>query len=137
MEVENAPETASEDVIEVSEDERTASTENLTPRQVRKSDCSSTWSTLPSVYALLTSNLIMVIMVFILPVICDGTKSEDNKDGKPVVDKCLVEPFSLLIYRYIQFAVCTILRGLMLLWKNNFHINLVLFLVIRFTGFVT
>ena len=98
MEVENAPETASEDVIEVSEDERTASTENLTPRQSRKSDCSSSWCTLPSVYVLLTSNLIMVIMVFILPVICDGTKSED-KDDKPVVDKCLVEPFSLLIYR--------------------------------------
>ena len=89
-----------DDSIEVpeAEDERTASNENLTPETLRKSDCSSNWCTLPSVSILLVSNLLMIIVVFILPVICD-IKPGDNFDKD---EKCWVEPFSSLIYRYVS-----------------------------------
>merc|ERR1712018_295180 len=127
MEAENAPNSTNlnEDVIGVPEDERTASTENLTSNgansggsQVRKSDCSSTWCTLPSVYALLVSNLVMVFMVFILPIICDS--KSDSKDGHPVVgQKCLVEPFSLLIYSHTLYWFSHMIGDQYLKWHHR------------------
>jgi hypothetical protein len=84
------------ETIENHLEEYRVSTENLVPVQ-RKSDCSSTWCTLPSVYFLLVTNLMMVVMVFIIPMLCN--KDKDNH-------QCMVEPFSLLIYCHTLYWFC-------------------------------
>ena len=120
MEENNAPSSNQDDEEESIEaigtgdvDDRTASTENLTncSRAVRKSDSSSTWSTLPSVYLLLITNLIMVVMVFILPVICDTKPKEEQK--------CFVEPFSLLIYSHTLYWFCHMIGDQYLKWHHR------------------
>lgn len=117
MEENNAPSSNQdeEESIEAlgADDDRTASTENLTNGgpEVRKSDCSSTWCTLPSVYLLLITNLIMVVMVFILPVICDTKPKEEQK--------CFVEPFSLLIYSHTLYWFCHMIGDQYLKWHHR------------------
>merc|ERR1711862_869512 len=67
------------------------------------------WCTTPPVYFLLFTNLIMVLMVFVLPVICgDGSDSRGNSQESTkdeghadhVVERrvCTISPFSILIY---------------------------------------
>ena len=117
MEENNAPSSNrdEEESIEAlgADDDRTASTENLTngPAAVRKSDCSSTWCTLPSVYLLLITNLIMVVMVFILPMLCDTKPKEEQK--------CFVEPFSLLIYSHTLYWFCHMIGDQYLKWHHR------------------
>ena len=65
-----------------------------------KSDCPSNWCTTPSVYFLLLTNLFMILMVFVLPVICEVK----NQDGTG--NRCAVEPFSILIYCHAFYWVC-------------------------------
>ena len=105
--------TTSEDIIEIAatsgevadvNNERNSSTENLImcPRkEARKTDSSSNWRTLPPVYFLVFTNFLMVLMVFILPVICNSG-SESDKESKKPAKRCAIEPFSALIYRHVD-----------------------------------
>lgn len=93
-------------IEDTSEDERTASTQQLVTspevargglrvrRTIKGDDRSSTWCTLPSVYFLLVINVVMVLMVFIIPVICNSDKDSQQ---------CWIEPFSLLIYSHTLY----------------------------------
>ncbi len=65
---------------------------------VRKSDCSSDWCTTPPIYFLLFTNLVMILMTFILPVICSARPNQK----KPVA-QCLIDPFSVLIYTHTLY----------------------------------
>lgn len=49
-------------------------------------------------YFLLFTNLVMILMVFILPVICESHKP---KPGEP--PQCVVDPFSMLIYTHTLY----------------------------------
>merc|ERR1712179_705056 len=72
---------------------------------IGKTDCPSTWSTTPSVYGLLLTNLFMILMVFILPVICGIDEDNEGQSGK-LVSLCKIDPFSILIYSHTFYWVC-------------------------------
>jgi hypothetical protein len=67
-----------------------------------KSDCPTNWCTAPAVYFLLFTNLFMVLMVFILPVICEVKNEDNNETG----NRCVVEPFSILIFCHAFYWIC-------------------------------
>merc|ERR1712179_338200 len=72
---------------------------------IGKTDCPSTWSTTPSVYGLLLTNLFVILMVFILPVICGIDEDNEGQSGK-LVSLCKIDPFSILIYSHTFYWVC-------------------------------
>lgn len=84
----------------------TASQDNLAPssqrtKKLRKSDCSSDWCTTPPVYFLLCANLFMILMLFILPVICNSHNQKPDQRSN-----CVIDPFSLLIYSHTLYWFC-------------------------------
>jgi len=74
-------------------------------RDTSKTDCPSTWSTTPAVYWLLLTNLFMVLMVFILPVICGIDEDNEGQSGKQH-NQCGIDPFSILIYSHSFYWGC-------------------------------
>jgi len=70
-----------------------------------KTACPRTWSTSPPVYFLLLTNLFVVLMVFILPVICGVDEDNEGQSGK-TPSKCGIDPFSILIYSHTFYWGC-------------------------------
>jgi len=71
---------------------------NMAELQKLKSDCPSNWCTTPSVYFLIITNIVMVLMVFILPVICGDDDSKGHADQDDNLSLCKIATFSILIY---------------------------------------
>ena len=71
--------------------------EEVAPAVHLKSDCESKSCTLKMIWSLLFSNLVMVLLVFIVPVFCQpGNKSSDT---------CYIDPFSVLIYAHTVYWI--------------------------------
>jgi len=83
-----------DEIVTVSEPEPT----NMAELQKLKSDCPSNWCTSPSVYFLIITNIVMVLMVFILPVICGDDDSKGHADQDDNLSLCKIATFSILIY---------------------------------------
>lgn len=52
-------------------------------------------STLPATAVAIMANAIMIVLVFLLPILCEGRQS----DTKPL-ELCQLEPFSILVYTH-------------------------------------
>merc|ERR1712051_987137 len=83
-----------DEIVTVSEPEPT----NMAELQKLKSNCPSNWGTEPSVYFLIITNIVMVLMVFILPVICGDDDSKGHADQDENLSLCKIATFSILIY---------------------------------------
>jgi len=83
-----------DEIVTVSEPEPT----NMAELQKLKSHCPSNWCTSPSVYFLIITNIVMVLMVFILPVICGDDDSKGHADQDENLSLCKIATFSILIY---------------------------------------
>jgi len=100
-------------------------------RDTSKTDCPKTWNTTPAVYCLLLTNLFMVLMVFILPVICGIDEDNEGQSGNQTTH-CVIDPFSILIYSHTFYWGCHLLadqylkyhhRRARLLGYLEFYIN--------------
>ena len=60
-------------------------------------------NTVPAVIAPILSNVVMIILVFLLPILCDGKHNSPTatlSDKLDIDNLCPMEPFSILVYTH-------------------------------------